>query len=134
MPFIGVRISWLIVARKLDFPRFAASAVSRVRSSSAVQLGDEGPRIGQLVQHERQQRLVVAAHEHVRRDAPQLREATVGGGHPARTVHHQQAVGRGLDRGLKEGERPMISRIDANPNISAVEGLSIVMMPSRSVR
>ena len=36
MPFIGVRISWLIVARKALLARFAASAASRAaRSSSA---------------------------------------------------------------------------------------------------
>ena len=32
--FIGVRISWLIVARKALFARVAASASSRARSSS----------------------------------------------------------------------------------------------------
>ena len=39
-PFIGVRISWLIVARKLDFAELARRATSRaasaaVRSSTA---------------------------------------------------------------------------------------------------
>ena len=33
--FIGVRISWLIVARNALFARVAASASSRARSSSA---------------------------------------------------------------------------------------------------
>ena len=34
-PFIGVRISWLIVARNCDLARLAASASSRARTSSA---------------------------------------------------------------------------------------------------
>ena len=34
-PFIGVRISWLIVARNWDLARLAASACSRARTSSA---------------------------------------------------------------------------------------------------
>jgi hypothetical protein len=34
MPFIGVRISWLIVARKALFASVAASAASRERSSA----------------------------------------------------------------------------------------------------
>ena len=33
-PFIGVRISWLIVARKMLFARFAASASFLARSSA----------------------------------------------------------------------------------------------------
>ena len=33
IPFIGVRISWLILARKSDFARFAASASSRACSA-----------------------------------------------------------------------------------------------------
>ena len=33
-PFIGVRISWLMVARNCDFARLAASACSRARTSS----------------------------------------------------------------------------------------------------
>lgn len=33
-PFIGVRISWLMVARKSDFARVAASAMSRAPISS----------------------------------------------------------------------------------------------------
>ena len=33
-PFIGVRISWLMVARKADLARSAANAVSRAASSS----------------------------------------------------------------------------------------------------
>ncbi len=32
MAFIGVRISWLMLARKTDLVRFAASAASRARS------------------------------------------------------------------------------------------------------
>ena len=36
IPFIGVRISWLIVARKRPLARFASSASSRARSSSRV--------------------------------------------------------------------------------------------------
>ena len=35
MPFIGVRISWLICARKLDFARFAASACSLAARSAS---------------------------------------------------------------------------------------------------
>jgi hypothetical protein len=35
-PFIGVRISWLIIARKDDLARLACSASSRARSSSSV--------------------------------------------------------------------------------------------------
>ena len=38
MPFIGVRISWLIAARKRDFARLAASAWSRASRSSASRL------------------------------------------------------------------------------------------------
>ena len=34
-PFIGVRISWDILARKADFARFAASASARAASSAA---------------------------------------------------------------------------------------------------
>jgi hypothetical protein len=33
-PFIGVRISWLMVARKSDFARVAISAASRASCSS----------------------------------------------------------------------------------------------------
>lgn len=36
MPFMGVRISWLIVARKADFAAFAASACLFASSSSRV--------------------------------------------------------------------------------------------------
>ncbi len=36
MPFIGVRISWLMVARKSDFAWFAASAASRASRRSRV--------------------------------------------------------------------------------------------------
>ena len=32
-PFIGVRISWLIAARKVDFARSAASACARAASA-----------------------------------------------------------------------------------------------------
>ena len=34
MPFIGVRISWLVIARKRDFAMFEASALSRASSSA----------------------------------------------------------------------------------------------------
>ena len=33
-PFIGVRISWLIAARKVDFARLAASASARAASAT----------------------------------------------------------------------------------------------------
>ncbi|GJE41796.1 hypothetical protein AEGHOMDF_0962 [Methylobacterium soli] len=36
MPFIGVRISWLIVARKVDFAALAASATCLASLRSAV--------------------------------------------------------------------------------------------------
>jgi hypothetical protein len=35
-PFIGVRISWLIVARNVDFASFAASASARAASAASV--------------------------------------------------------------------------------------------------
>ena len=44
-PFIGVRISWLMVARKVDFAWLAASASARSRSASQRHLGGV-PRIG----------------------------------------------------------------------------------------
>ena len=34
MPFNGVRISWLTVARKRDFARLAASALSRAAAAA----------------------------------------------------------------------------------------------------
>ena len=34
-PFMGVRISWLMLARKSDLARFAASAPSLARRSSS---------------------------------------------------------------------------------------------------
>jgi hypothetical protein len=34
-PFIGVRISWLIAARKVDFARSAASAYARAASAKS---------------------------------------------------------------------------------------------------
>jgi len=36
MPFIGVRISWLMLARKADLARLASSALSRARLSSTM--------------------------------------------------------------------------------------------------
>ena len=36
MAFIGVRISWLMLARNTDFARFASSASVLARSSAAV--------------------------------------------------------------------------------------------------
>jgi hypothetical protein len=44
MPFIGVRISWLIVARKAALARLAASASSRARRSSSAAAALCGPR------------------------------------------------------------------------------------------
>ena len=38
MAFMGVRISWLMFARKLDLASFAASAASRARASSSLAL------------------------------------------------------------------------------------------------
>ncbi len=45
-PFIGVRISWLMVARKVDFAWFAASASARSRSASRQRHLGRGARLG----------------------------------------------------------------------------------------
>ena len=62
-------------------------------------LDDEGVRVRELLQHVRDQPVVVAGAQQPVREAPQLGELAVEARDLALAVHDQDAVGGGLERG-----------------------------------
>ena len=75
------------------------------RGVQLVDLLEEGPRVAQAVEDGREQRLVLAGLEELRRDLPDLRETPVVGDHLALAVDHQDAVGGRLERRAQQRQR-----------------------------